>query len=215
MLIGSNLNSDFGPLPSAPWNMEPPRLPLSAGGGGGGGGGGSLPQSTNIPLSPTGKQTVSTNLPNFRILEFITAHSTKFTDNFQELKSTTKHSTHADNSCFVLRCIQFRTFCFFVPRTSVTPIYQTNASAHLLIAAFLVGIFSFKPIVCLCFGNMSINYPASIKAILSKTIEFIFKFTVTNSSTAVVFKPVTIISNSTSFSMQRKVDVFEIQSTNR
>lgn len=48
MLIGSNLNSDFGPLPSAPWNMEPPRLPLSTGGG-------SLPQSTNIQLSPTGK----------------------------------------------------------------------------------------------------------------------------------------------------------------
>lgn len=50
MLIGSSLNSDFGPLPSAPWNMEPPRLPLSAGGGGAN----SLSQSTNIQLSPTG-----------------------------------------------------------------------------------------------------------------------------------------------------------------
>lgn len=50
MLIGSSLNSDFGPLPSAPWNMEPPRLPLT----GGGGGGSALPQSTNIQLSPTG-----------------------------------------------------------------------------------------------------------------------------------------------------------------
>lgn len=48
MLIGSNLNSDFGPLPGGAWNMEPPRLPLSTGGG-------SLPQSTNIQLSPTGK----------------------------------------------------------------------------------------------------------------------------------------------------------------
>lgn len=49
MLIGSNLNSDFGPLPSAPWNMEPPRMPLSTGSG-------SLSQSTNLQLSPTGKQ---------------------------------------------------------------------------------------------------------------------------------------------------------------
>ncbi|XP_031640682.1 paired box protein Pax-6-like isoform X2 [Contarinia nasturtii] len=54
MLIGSNLNSDFGPLPSAPWNMEPPRLPLATGGG-------SLPQSTNIQLSPT--VSLSQNVP--------------------------------------------------------------------------------------------------------------------------------------------------------
>ncbi|XP_055310007.1 paired box protein Pax-6-like isoform X2 [Sitodiplosis mosellana] len=55
MLIGSNLNSDFGPLPSAPWNMEPPRLPLSTGGG-------SMPQSTNIQLSPTAVS-LSQNMP--------------------------------------------------------------------------------------------------------------------------------------------------------
>ncbi|XP_031640683.1 paired box protein Pax-6-like isoform X3 [Contarinia nasturtii] len=55
MLIGSNLNSDFGPLPSAPWNMEPPRLPLATGGG-------SLPQSTNIQLSPTAVS-LSQNVP--------------------------------------------------------------------------------------------------------------------------------------------------------
>lgn len=46
MLIGSNVGSDFGPLPSAPWSMEPPRPPLN--------GGTSIPQPPNMQLSPTG-----------------------------------------------------------------------------------------------------------------------------------------------------------------
>lgn len=49
MLIGSNIGSEFGPLPSAaPWSMEPPRPPLSAGGG-------PPPPPPTLPLSPTGK----------------------------------------------------------------------------------------------------------------------------------------------------------------
>ncbi|CAD7080313.1 unnamed protein product [Hermetia illucens] len=47
MLIGSNIGSEFGPLPSAaPWSMEPPRPPLSAGGG-------PPPPPPTLPLSPT------------------------------------------------------------------------------------------------------------------------------------------------------------------
>lgn len=45
MLIGSTLGSEFTPLPSAPWSMEPPRAPM---------GGGSLPPPPSMQLSPTG-----------------------------------------------------------------------------------------------------------------------------------------------------------------
>jgi hypothetical protein len=44
MLIGSTIGSEFSPLASAPWSMEPPRAP-----------GGSLPPPPpSLPLSPTG-----------------------------------------------------------------------------------------------------------------------------------------------------------------
>ncbi|XP_055596844.1 paired box protein Pax-5-like isoform X2 [Uranotaenia lowii] len=69
MLIGSAIGSEFAQLPTsgtAPWSMEPPRVP---GGGGGGGGGlqpgaGALPPPppTGLQLSPT--VALSPNLPS-------------------------------------------------------------------------------------------------------------------------------------------------------
>ncbi|XP_055382240.1 homeobox protein unc-4 homolog isoform X1 [Condylostylus longicornis] len=47
MLIGSSIGSEFGPLPTTPWSMEPPRPPIV--------GGGSIPPPPppSLPLSPT------------------------------------------------------------------------------------------------------------------------------------------------------------------
>lgn len=75
MLIGSNIGSEFGQLPSAPWSMEPQRPPLTIAGGvigaaavasavtaaaavGGSGGGATIPPPpppapTSLQLSPT------------------------------------------------------------------------------------------------------------------------------------------------------------------
>lgn len=45
MLIGSNLNNDFGPLQGTPWTMEPPRPPPNTT---------ALQTSNNMELSPAG-----------------------------------------------------------------------------------------------------------------------------------------------------------------
>lgn len=57
MLIGSNLNSDFGPLPSSHWSMDPPRLPINSSV--------TLPQAATMQLSPTGKFNFQSNQINY------------------------------------------------------------------------------------------------------------------------------------------------------
>lgn len=80
-------------------------------------------------------------------------------DNFQNLKCTTKHFTHADNSCLYLwQQLQLAT-SGFVPRTLVnTQFYisgncnQTNAIAHICWTMNFCRLISlFEPIISLFF----------------------------------------------------------------